>query len=89
MLSKSIESIRLAFGTTLKALQWLHYSYVKYFSNQFCCVITVTLHLISLNKSSLKIDLESIIESKMPLIIDSEFWDRFRTLVYTYFWSCV
>ena len=39
------------------------------------------MHLITLNKSSLKIDLESIIESKSPLMIDSEFWDRFRALI--------
>ncbi len=48
MLSKLTETIRLGLGTTLKALQWLHYSYVKYFSNQFCYVITVVLHPISL-----------------------------------------
>ncbi len=43
-------------------------------------VITVELHQMSLDKSSLKIDLESIIGLKTPLMIDSEFWDRYRAL---------
>ncbi len=38
------------------------------------------MHLMTLDKSSLKIDLESIIESKTPLMIDFQFWDRFRAL---------
>ena len=39
------------------------------------------MHLMTLDKSRLKINLESIIESKTPLMINSEFWDRFRALV--------
>ena len=81
MLSKLIETIRLALGTALKVLQYLHYNFAKNVSGKFCYIITVAFHLMSLDRSSLKIDLESIIESKMLLIINSEFWDRFRTLV--------
>ena len=42
-------------------------------------IVTVTLHVMSFDKSDQKIDLKSIIESETPTI-DSEFLDRFRTL---------
>ena len=46
-------------------------------------VITATLHVILFDKSGSKIDLKSIIESEILLIIDSGFLDRFPTLVIT------
>ncbi len=62
----------------MDSLQYSKTSFPKKFH-----VIIFELHLRSLDKSGLKIDLESIIESKIPLMIDSEFLDQFRALQYT------
>ena len=62
---------------TLKELQWVYYNFLKHLLQE--------IHLMTLDKSSLKIDLQSIIESKNPLIINSEFWDRFRALLWPRF----
>ncbi len=58
-------------------------------SLQFCDIVfqqklpfaAIELQLMSLDKPGPKIDLKSIIESKTSLMIDSEFWDRFRALI--------
>ena len=63
------------YGIIIDSLQFL-----KHFSPENFHVITVQLHLVTLDKSGLKIDLELIIKLKTPLMIDSEFWDRFRAL---------
>ena len=58
---------------------------VKRLKNISAC-ITYTFPLMPFDKFGLKIDLESIIESEMVPMIDSEFLDRFRTLVYISDW---
>ena len=57
------------------------FKFCETFLIKIALVTAFPLNLMDLDQSGLKIDLKSIIESKTPLIIDSEFWDRFRTLV--------